>query len=172
MTYGERSLERRVEGRLRAALDARAAGITVRELRPADPPGPHVRRFPALRLRRLGLPLAGLAAAAAAVVGYLVLAPDPAPVRPVPPAAPPEIGPPTPTPTPSSPAPSVSPGAGSEPGPDPSASPSEVPDPAKSGPSRPAGGPLPPSKSATPSATQPTPSRPVPSSVSPSPTRP
>lgn len=36
MTLGERPVERR----LRQALDTRAAGITVRELRPADPPGP------------------------------------------------------------------------------------------------------------------------------------
>lgn len=127
-----------IERRLRQALDARAAGITVRELRPADPPGPHVRRFPLLRLRGLGLPLAGLAAAAAAVVGYLVLAPDPAPVRPVPPAAPPELPTPGPAPESESPRPSppssasVSPSArpvpgGVRPPSAPSASPSAVP---------------------------------------------
>ncbi|MEV6731306.1 MULTISPECIES: hypothetical protein [unclassified Streptomyces] len=98
MTHGERPVERR----LRQALDARAAGITVRELRPADPPALHVRRLPAARLRlnlrRFALPLAGLATAAAAVAGYLVLAPDSAPPRPVPPASPPEITGPGPTP--------------------------------------------------------------------------
>ncbi|MGR4878592.1 hypothetical protein ACIPUC_04025 [Streptomyces sp. LARHCF249] len=160
MTYGERPVERR----LRAALDARAAGITVRELRPADPPGPHVRRFPVLRLRRLGLPLAGLAATAAAAVGYLVLAPDPGPVRPVPPAAPPEIGSPTPTPTPT-PTPSTTPRPNSvpnsAPGPEPSASPSAAP--------TLTGAPLPPSKSATPSAAQPANPGSAPASVSPSP---
>ncbi len=158
MTYGERPLERPVERRLREALDARAAGITVRGLRPADPPGPQVRRFPALRLRRLGLPLAGLAAA----VGYLVLAPDSAPVRPVPPAAPPEIVPPTPSP---SLTPSVSPRPSTVPSPDPSASPSAAP--------TPTGSSLPASKSATPSAaTRPTSSRSVPASVPPSPSQP
>lgn len=163
MTYGERPVERR----LRAALDARAAGITVRELRPADPPGPHVRRFPTLRLRRLGLPLAGLAAAAAAAVGYLVLAPDSAPVRPAPPAAPPEIGSPTPTPTPAptlTPKPSTTPGPRSVPDPDPSASPSAAP--------TPTGAPLPPSKSAPPSSARPVNSPSAPASVSPSPSRP
>lgn len=93
--------ERPVERRLRQALDARAAEVTVRTLRPADPPGPHT-GLPRLR-RRLTFALAGLgaAAAAAALAGYLVLAPDDAPVRPVPPAAPPELLPPSPSPSPS-----------------------------------------------------------------------
>ncbi|MGW5348088.1 hypothetical protein ACWERJ_35175, partial [Streptomyces sp. NPDC004050] len=71
MTYGERPgggagrppgrhsgappVERPVERRLRAALDARATSVTVRELRPAAPPGPHSRRPAAvvwLRSRR------------------------------------------------------------------------------------------------------------------------
>ncbi|MEU9146353.1 hypothetical protein [Streptomyces sp. NPDC048349] len=163
MTYGERP----VEGRLRAALEARAAAVTVRELRPADPPRPRVRGFSVLRLRGLRLPLAGLAAAAAAVLGYVVLAPDSAPVRPAPPAAPPEIGTPTPSPTPSptpTPTPSDTPRPGSVPGPDPSASPSAAP-------TR-TGAPLAPSKSATPSATVPTSPRSAPASVSPSPSRP
>ncbi|MFE5766310.1 hypothetical protein, partial [Streptomyces sp. NPDC056492] len=111
MTHAERPVERR----LRQALDARAAGITVRELRPARPPGLHAGRLPAARLRmtlrRYALPLAGLAAAAAAVTGYLVLGPDTSPSRPVPPASPPEITGPVPTPDsrtgPGSPRPSV-----------------------------------------------------------------
>ncbi|MER5870894.1 hypothetical protein ABT106_14445, partial [Streptomyces sp. NPDC002044] len=78
--------EHPAERRLRQALEARAAGITVRELRPADPPGPGLRRSPAARLRGFTLPLTGLAAAAAALVGYLVLTPEPAPPRPAPPA--------------------------------------------------------------------------------------
>ncbi|MEU3060669.1 hypothetical protein [Streptomyces subrutilus] len=85
---------------LREALDARAAGITGRELRPADPPGPHLRRSPSARLRGFALPLAALAAAAAALVGWFVLAPDPSPA---PPAAPPELTTPAPVPTPTRP---------------------------------------------------------------------
>ncbi|MFD9729737.1 hypothetical protein [Streptomyces sp. NPDC059072] len=91
--------ERPVERRLRQALDARAAEVTVRTLRPADPPGPHT-AVPRLR-RRLVFALAGLGAAAAGLAGYLVLAPQDAPVRPAPPAAPPELGSPTPSPSPS-----------------------------------------------------------------------
>ncbi|WP_053689149.1 hypothetical protein [Streptomyces sp. WM6372] len=137
MTHGERPVERR----LRQALDARAAGITVRELRPADPPGLHVRRLPAARLRlnlrRFALPLAGLATAAAAVAGYLVLGPDPSPARPVPPASPPEITGPGPTPgspagtgsphpsvAPSSPTPPTTPGTRSPQPPGPTPTPS------------------------------------------------
>ncbi|MFF4849673.1 hypothetical protein [Streptomyces sp. NPDC001194] len=112
MTLGERP----VEGRLRQALDARADRITVRDLRPAEPPGLHA-RLPAARLRlnlrRFALPLAGLAAAAAAVAGYLVLGPDASPARPVPPASPPEFTGPGPSPQSGtgsgSPHPSVSP---------------------------------------------------------------
>ncbi|MGW6985266.1 hypothetical protein ACWGE1_38385, partial [Streptomyces sp. NPDC054932] len=75
---GERLAERPVERRLRQALDARADSIDVRRLRPADPPGPRAGRLPLVRLRRFALPLAGLAAAAAAAgIGYLLLAPDP-----------------------------------------------------------------------------------------------
>ncbi|MFE2171215.1 hypothetical protein ACFXB3_40055 [Streptomyces sp. NPDC059447] len=91
--------ERPVERRLRQALDARAAEVTVRTLRPAEPPGPHT-AVPRLR-RRLAFALAGLGVAAAALAGYLVLAPEDAPVRPVPPAAPPELGSPSPSPSPS-----------------------------------------------------------------------
>ncbi|MFD9333251.1 hypothetical protein ACFWBF_02355 [Streptomyces sp. NPDC060028] len=121
----ERRRERPVEGRLRQALDARAAEVTVRGLRPADPPGPHVRRLPLpfARMRGFSLPLAGLAAAAAALVGYLVLAPDQTPARPVPPASPPEITAPAPrtSPPPPTPAPSVAPSAApSSPSPSPS----------------------------------------------------
>ncbi|MFD8637581.1 hypothetical protein [Streptomyces sp. NPDC059533] len=91
--------ERPVERRLRQALDARAAEVTVRTLRPADPPGPHT-AVPRLR-RRLAFALAGLGVVAAALAGYLVLTPEDAPVRQVPPAAPPELGSPTPSPSPS-----------------------------------------------------------------------
>ncbi|MGW8778515.1 hypothetical protein ACWGNM_10580 [Streptomyces sp. NPDC055796] len=112
MTHGERPVERR----LRQALDARASGITVRELRPAQPPGLHARQPGArlrLNLRRFALPLAGLAAAAAAVAGYLVLGQDASPARPVPPASPPEFSGPGPSPDSrtgsGSPRPSVSP---------------------------------------------------------------
>ncbi|MFD4939215.1 hypothetical protein ACFWM4_32455, partial [Streptomyces virginiae] len=77
---GERLAERPVERRLRAALDARAEGIDVRRLRPAEPPGAHPGRRPMAGLRRFALPLAGLVAAAAvAGIGYLLSAPDPAP---------------------------------------------------------------------------------------------
>ncbi|MEV8530602.1 hypothetical protein [Streptomyces sp. NPDC051211] len=92
-----------IERRLRKAFAARADAVTVRDLRPADPPGPHLRRLPVIRWRRLLLPLALPAATAAAVAGYLLLAaPDQKP-RPLPPAAPPEIsGPATPGPDPGS----------------------------------------------------------------------
>ncbi|MEU3778841.1 hypothetical protein AB0F11_37690, partial [Streptomyces sp. NPDC032472] len=93
MTHGthgdtsvERPGERPVEARLRRALDARAASVTVRDLRPAEPPGlrPHHRPAGAvLRWRRFALPAAALAAAAAAAVaGYALLAPDPGLPRP------------------------------------------------------------------------------------------
>ncbi|MEV0411587.1 hypothetical protein AB0I68_12505 [Streptomyces sp. NPDC050448] len=170
MTRGERPVERR----LRQALDARAAGITVRGLRPADPPGPHVRRLPAARLRlglrRFALPLAGLAAAAAAVAGYLVLAPDSSPARPVPPASPPEITGPGPTPDsgagtgtahPSvvpSPLPSTAPGTPSAPAP--------VPTPTPSGPRS-----AQPSRSQSLSAVPSSPPRPSSSPPSPDPTK-
>ncbi|MFF3743498.1 hypothetical protein ACWDFH_01465 [Streptomyces kronopolitis] len=81
-----------VEERLRHALAARAESIGIRDLRPAAPPGPHLRRgrLSALRppLRRFGLPLAAAAAAAAVAVGVLLTAPDGRPDRP-PPARPP-----------------------------------------------------------------------------------
>lgn len=83
--------ERPVEDRLREALAARADTVTVRALRPARPPGPHLRRLPRLRAipRRYALPVAGLATAAALAIGYVTLAPDPPSHRtPVPPAAP------------------------------------------------------------------------------------
>ncbi|MFF1413311.1 hypothetical protein ACFVX6_26650 [Streptomyces sp. NPDC058289] len=125
--------ERPVEYRLRQALDARAGGITVRELRPAQPPGPGVLRLPWAWPRAFTLPLAGLAAAAAVVVGYAVLAPD-APVRPgpvpVPPAAPPSASPTgsAPGPVPGGPSPSVSPSVSPSPSPlSPSPSTSYVP---------------------------------------------
>ncbi|MFE6887767.1 hypothetical protein [Streptomyces sp. NPDC057694] len=110
--------ERPAERRLHEALAARADSITVRTLRPAEPPGPHLRRLPLLHRallhrvrRRYVVPLAGLATAAALVVGYLTLAPDTEPHRtPVPPAAPSAPADPdrAPTPRPSSPAPAGS----------------------------------------------------------------
>lgn len=163
--------ERPVERRLRQALEARAAGVDVRRLRPADPPGPRTRRLPAawLRLRSFTLPLAGLAAAAAAVVGYLVFAPEASPVRPLPPASPPELITPAPAPTPESePASQSSPPTPFGPtpfGPTPSGSRPSGPTPSRSTPSRQ----LP---SATPSPSwSPPPSgsrSPAPSSLSPS----
>ncbi|MGW6412283.1 hypothetical protein ACWF95_34530 [Streptomyces vinaceus] len=153
MTHGERTVERR----LRDALDARAAGITVRDLRPAEPPGLHVRRQPAARLRmslrRYALPLAGLAAAAAAVTGYLVLGPSTSPARPVPPASPPEIPGPLPSPDPGTgtgtPYPSVTPSpvTSSTPGARTARPPEGTPTPSGAHP------PVPPSRSAAPSAT-------------------
>ncbi|MFF3494592.1 hypothetical protein ACFYWS_24930 [Streptomyces sp. NPDC002795] len=103
--------ERPVEQRLREALGARADSIDVRALRPARPPGPHLRRLPRLRVlgRRFALPVAGLATAAALVVGYVALAPESDPHRtPVPPAAPSSSAVPDSrsTPSPSPPAPS------------------------------------------------------------------
>ncbi|MFE4257418.1 hypothetical protein [Streptomyces sp. NPDC056883] len=122
--------ERPVEYRLRQALDARAAGITVRDLRPAQPPVPGGLRLPWAWPRGFALPLAGLAAAAAVVVGYAVLAPD-APVRPgpvpVPPAAPPSASPTGSAPgtVQDGPSPSVVPSASPSPSPlSPSAAPS------------------------------------------------
>ncbi|MGW7194529.1 hypothetical protein, partial [Streptomyces sp. NPDC054838] len=99
--------ERQVEHRLRQALGARAQAVTVRDLRPADPPGSS-KRLPvaAVWLRRLTWPAAGLAGAAAALAGYLVLGPEQGPARPVPPAAPAEI--PSPTPSVQSPSPGPS----------------------------------------------------------------
>lgn len=109
--------ERPVERRLRQAMEARAAEVTVVVLRPADPPGPHLSAG-RVRLRRPVWALAGLSGlAAAALAGYLLLGPDEVPVRPVPPAAPPELTPPpSPSPSPSTP-----------PGPTPSAVPSAPP---------------------------------------------
>ncbi|MEU4733429.1 hypothetical protein [Streptomyces sp. NPDC023588] len=105
-----RTAERPVERRLRQALDARADGIDIRQLRPADPPRPPVRRLPVTRLRRFALPLAALAAAAAGV-GYLLLAPAPQ-TGPVPPATPPRITAPAASPdaTPSTAPPRPTPG--------------------------------------------------------------
>ncbi|WP_420036866.1 hypothetical protein ACN2WE_35770 [Streptomyces sp. cg28] len=83
--------ERLTERRLHAALAARADRITVTSLRPAEPPGPHLRRLPLLHhgRRRYALALAGLVTAAALVAGYFTLARDTDPHRtPVPPAAP------------------------------------------------------------------------------------
>ncbi|MEU6844880.1 hypothetical protein ABZ930_23715 [Streptomyces sp. NPDC046716] len=101
--------ERPVERRLHEALAARADGITVRSLRPAEPPGPHLRRLPLLHhgRRRWALALAGLATAAALVIGLLTRDADPH-RTPAPPAAPSAPADPdeSPTPRPSSPPPS------------------------------------------------------------------
>lgn len=110
---------RPVEDRLRGAFAARAESITLRDLRPAAPPGPHTRRGrlpgplrPWLRrlrrLRRYGLPLAAAAATAAVVIGFLATAPS-ASDRPLPATPPRPVGPaPSPSPTGLSPAPSAS----------------------------------------------------------------
>ncbi|WP_148593615.1 hypothetical protein [Streptomyces sp. WAC01526] len=82
--------ERPVEDRLRRAFTARAESIGIRDLRPAAPPGPALRRGRLLLgprrpwLRRFGLPLAAAAAAAAVALGYLATAPDGPPDRPQP----------------------------------------------------------------------------------------
>ncbi|MGP9016930.1 hypothetical protein ACT1U9_00790 [Streptomyces sp. BR1] len=106
---GHEGPERPVEVRLRRAFAARAQTITVRDLRPADPPGPHLRRtafaLPRLRgvpTRRFALPLAALATVAAVTIGYVALAPDRTPMRPATP------GPVAPLPS-SVPSPVVSP---------------------------------------------------------------
>lgn len=119
--------ERPVERLLRQALTARAEEVTVVTLRPADPPGPHLRRL-SLRtpwVRRSTWTLAGLSGlAAAALAGYLVLgAPDPVRPRPVPPAAPPEFTSPAPS---GSPRPSPQPSASVSPPPASSATPSRA----------------------------------------------
>lgn len=116
--------ERPVEQRLRQALGARAEGIDIRRLRPAEPPGPHLRRLPAVRLRRFTLPLAGLAAAAAAGVGYLLLAPG-QDSGPLPPATPPKITAPGPSVEPPQ-SPSPQPSSPSAPTPGPATSPAPV----------------------------------------------
>ncbi|CAM5342062.1 hypothetical protein [Streptomyces avidinii] len=147
--------ERPVERRLRQALDARAESIDVRRLRPADPPGQQPGRLRMAGLRRLALPLAGLAAAAAAAgIGYLVLAPDPAP-GPVLPATPPRITAPGPSSEhPASPTPQPSRSGTGSPGVDSSGNPAASP---------PAG------RSVSPSApVSPGPSGTVPPSASPS----
>ncbi|MCX4529649.1 MULTISPECIES: hypothetical protein [unclassified Streptomyces] len=170
--YGEapggNPAERPVERRLRQALAARAGEISVSELRPADPPGPHVRGMSGvawLRTRRFALPLAAGLAAAATVIGFVVLAPGAGPARQEPPAAPPEFSTPgtprppntsgptpqrgTPTPEPSA---SPSPGGSSTPSPSvssPPVSPSRSAVPPSRGPT-PSGSPRPPSASSAP----------------------
>ncbi|MFC9292632.1 hypothetical protein ACFTWH_09830 [Streptomyces sp. NPDC057011] len=122
MTHTTRDGERPVEVRLRQALDARAESIEPRMLRPAQPPRPQAGRLPVERLRRFAVPLGVLAAAAAAGIGYLLLAPDQAP-GPVPPATPPRITAPGPSPeTPHTPKPQPSPSTPDGPDRSPSAS--------------------------------------------------
>ncbi|THA86729.1 hypothetical protein [Streptomyces sp. A0592] len=117
---GEHPGERPVERRLRQALDARADSIDVRRLRPASPPGARAGRPLTERLRRFALPLAGLVAAAAAGIGYLLLAPEAGP-GPQLPATPPRVTTPSPsTGAPPSPSPS-------RPGPTPSGDASQGP---------------------------------------------
>ncbi|GAA2583356.1 hypothetical protein [Streptomyces tubercidicus] len=106
---------RPVEDRLQRAFAARAESIGIRDLRPAAPPGPGLRRgrLRAPRqpwLRRFGLPLAAAAAAAAVALGYLVTAPDGPPDRPLP-ARPPHSVDPSPAPTPARPTSPASPSA-------------------------------------------------------------
>ncbi|MFK8911211.1 hypothetical protein, partial [Streptomyces sp. YS-3] len=98
---GGESPERPVEARLRRALAARAQTVTVRDLRPADPPGPHRRRAPLRRtwprpprMRRLALPLAGLATVAAVAIGYTAVEPGGTPDHRLPAATPGPVSPP------------------------------------------------------------------------------
>ncbi|MFD3874728.1 hypothetical protein [Streptomyces sp. NPDC058623] len=185
--------ERPVEHRLRQALAARADEVTVIGLRPADPPGPHLRRLSvrALWRRRSTWALVGLSGlAAAALAGYLVLGPDTVAPRPVPPAAPPELTSPSPNPSPSPPPtststskptpspsrPSTSPAPGGAPSP--SATPSGLVGPSRMPPSGSAGAgsaPTPsrapattPANSAPPSTTSPSAAKPFSTPSSPS----
>ncbi|MFJ6780210.1 hypothetical protein [Streptomyces yangpuensis] len=138
---GAHAGERTVERRLRRALDARADSIDVRRLRPASPPGAWAGRRPVEGLRRFALPLAGLVAAAAAGIGYLLFAADAEP-GPQLPATPPQVtapgpatgSPPSPSPGRPTPTPSVDPSSSTSgfPTPSRSASPS-----AQASPSRP-----------------------------------
>ncbi|MFF4318158.1 hypothetical protein [Streptomyces sp. NPDC001568] len=174
--------ERPVEYRLRQALAARADEVTVIGLRPADPPGPHLRRLSvrALWRRRSTWAFVGLSGlAAAALAGYLVLGPDTVAPRPVPPAAPPELTSPSPTPTPKptpTPSrPSTSPAPGAVPSP--SASPSGQVGPSRMPPSGTAGSgssPVPsrapattPANSVPPSTASPSAAKPFPTPSSP-----
>ncbi|GHD64201.1 hypothetical protein OHU17_05010 [Streptomyces goshikiensis] len=169
-SYGEspggHPAERPVERRLRQALAARADEITVRDLRPADPPGPRARGsrpawLRAYGTRRFVLPVAAGLAAAATVIGYVVLAPGSGPARPEPPAAPPEISTPGPTPGSGTPTPGASPspsptpgGSRTPPGPSVSSSPSGLPSRSPAPPSRapsPSGSPSGPARSSAPS---------------------
>ncbi|MFE9374871.1 hypothetical protein ACFYM2_34570 [Streptomyces sp. NPDC006711] len=112
---------RPVERRLRAALAARAENITGADLRPARPPGRQSRRTRPARLwpRRLALPLAGLATAAAVAVGHAVFTPGPEERRPLPAHSPGPVEPP-PTRGPSvAPSPKPSPPPSSAPSPEP-----------------------------------------------------
>ncbi|MFE3996416.1 hypothetical protein ACFXPW_32740 [Streptomyces goshikiensis] len=167
-TPGGHPAERPVERRLRQALAARADEITVRDLRPADPPGPRARGsrpawLRAYGTRRFVLPLAAGLAAVATVIGYVVLAPGAAPARPEPPAAPPEISTPGPTPGSSTPTPGASPsptpgGRRTPPGPSVSSSPSGLPSRSPAPPSRapsPSGSPSGPARSSAPSFSAP-----------------
>ncbi|GES30864.1 hypothetical protein AB0G60_08655 [Streptomyces angustmyceticus] len=110
---------RPVEDRLRRALAARAESIAVRDLRPAAPPGPHLRRtrLPGVRHlwpRRFGLPLAAAAAAAAVAIGYAATAPGTPPDRRPAPATPPRPVVPAPSPHRTDPGPAPSPSAPSD----------------------------------------------------------
>ncbi|CAM5239633.1 hypothetical protein [Streptomyces narbonensis] len=96
------------EIRLRAALTARAAQITPRDLRREDPPRGRTRTVRALRAPALAA-LAAAAAVAAVCLLYLFPGSTPAPI-PVQPARPPGISdpaPPTPGPVSPSPGPTI-----------------------------------------------------------------
>ncbi|MFH8558986.1 hypothetical protein ACH4FE_36100 [Streptomyces celluloflavus] len=113
-TTGDHPAEiRPVEDRLRRAFAARAESIGIRDLRPAEPPGPYPRRarrpgsLVRLRrfgLRRIGLPLAAAATVTAAAAGYLALGPGGPPPRPVPASSPSPVGPSPSPPAPTGPA--------------------------------------------------------------------
>ncbi|MFJ9612500.1 hypothetical protein [Streptomyces noursei] len=130
--------QRPVEDRLRRALAARADAVDAHDLRPAAPPGPHPRRArlprPAFlsrfRPRRLVLPLAAAAGAAAlALAAHLATTPERPPARPLP-ASPPSPAAPSPGTSTPAPSPSV-----------PDASPDTAPGATRTGPGTPSGRP-------------------------------
>ncbi|MFJ2741802.1 hypothetical protein ACIO3O_19310 [Streptomyces sp. NPDC087440] len=82
------------EDRLRAALDARAALVTPRDLRRASPP--EGRSWGLRRVRTVAYTVVGAAAAAVAVYLLVLLPGTPLDRTPVPPAHSPTVGVPTP----------------------------------------------------------------------------
>ncbi|MGW1511685.1 hypothetical protein [Streptomyces sp. NPDC002394] len=99
-----------VEERLRAALAARAALVTSRDLRRAAPP--RGRRWGTRRVASVACAVLGTAAAAAAVCALVLLPDGPVTPVPTPPARTPAVtgAPSTPAPARPSPSPPSSPG--------------------------------------------------------------